>query len=149
MSANQTFGDVYKWTDEEGKIHYGDKPPTGDPIERIEVKKPPPVYDEELEQERREKLKKLLEVYEEEREEKRVQREAEKEKWRERIKHCEEIRKELNYQETMLGRGNVVVYEQDEEGNPVEVDREKWAEQIEELRQEVKKCCDKRYISCA
>jgi len=130
-------GDVYKWTDEEGKIHYGDKPTTGSSIEKIKIKDNP-VYDEELKQQNEEQ-KKLLDIFEEERKERKEQIEEKKQIRRERKKRCEDLRKELNYQESLFGQ-RVVYMVPDEEGKPVAIDKEKWAAQIEELRKAVKKC---------
>ena len=138
-------GDVYKWTDEEGKIHYGDKPTTGSSIEEIKIKGKP-VHDEELIRQN-ETQKKLLDIFEEEREERQEQIEAKNQIRRERIKQCEDLRKELNYEESLFGQG-AIFFESDEEGNAVAVDKEKWAAQIEELREAVKKCCKNRYIRC-
>ena len=95
ISPALTFGDVYKWTDEEGKVHYGDKPSTDSPIEVIDVENAP-VYDKDLQQ-RLEKQKKLLDEYEEEREKKRNQRDTKKEIRREHVKKNEEIREEQKY----------------------------------------------------
>jgi len=67
ISPTLAIGGVYKWTDEEGKIHFGDKPPTESSIEEIKIKDKP-VHDKELMQQN-EKQKKLLDIFEEEREE--------------------------------------------------------------------------------
>ena len=33
--STQGFAQLYKWTDENGKVHYGDKPPEGAKLEKI------------------------------------------------------------------------------------------------------------------
>jgi hypothetical protein len=138
-------GDVYKWTDEEGKIHYGDKPTTGSSTEEIKIKDKS-VHDKELMQQN-EKQKKLLKIYEEERKERNEQREEKKQIRSERIEICEDMRKGLNYQEELFDQ-RAVIMEPDEEGKAVVMDRDKWAAQIEELREAVKECCNNRYIKC-
>ena len=125
--------DIYKWTDEEGKIHYGKKPTTGSFIEEIKIKDKPD-YDEELKQQNEEQ-KKILDVFEEERKERNEQIEEKKQIRRERKERCEDLRKELN-----LFEQRVVIIVPDEEGKPVAIDKEKWAAQFEELRKAVKKC---------
>ncbi len=139
------IGGVYKWTDEEGKVHFGDKPPTDNSIEEMIIKDKP-VHDEELKQQNEEQ-KKLLDIFEEEREERQEKVEEEKQIRRERIKECEDIRKNFNYQESLFEQ-RAVIMEPDEEGNAVAMDREKWATQIEVLRELVKQCCNSRYIKC-
>ena len=37
-----SFGGVYKWTDEEGNIHYGDTPPKQKKINEVDIKPAPP-----------------------------------------------------------------------------------------------------------
>ena len=131
------IGDVYKWIDEEGNIHFGDKPTTGSSIEEIKIKDKS-VDGAELKKQNEEQ-KKLLDIYEEEREERKEQVEEKKQKRRERKKLCEDLRKELNYQKSLF-RGNNVMMVPNEEGKPVAVDRKEWAAHIEELREAVKKC---------
>jgi len=41
ISPALILGDVYKWTDEEGKIHYGNKPPAQIEGEKIQIKQGP------------------------------------------------------------------------------------------------------------
>ena len=41
ISPALIFGDVYKWADEEGKIHYGDKPPAQIEGKEIQVRRGP------------------------------------------------------------------------------------------------------------
>jgi len=87
-------GDIYKWTDEEGKIHYGKKPTTGSFIEEIKIKDKPD-YDEELKQQNEEQ-KKILDVFEEERKERKEQIEEKKQIRRERKERCEDLRFFIN-----------------------------------------------------
>lgn len=38
LAANSAFaGDIYKWTDAEGNVHYGDKPTSSDQPERLAI----------------------------------------------------------------------------------------------------------------
>jgi uncharacterized protein DUF4124 len=138
-------GNVFKWTDEEGKVHFGDKQPTGSSVEELKIKDKP-VHDEKLKNQNEEQ-KKLLDIFEEERKERHKQIEEKNQIQRERKGKCEDIRKELKYQESAFNQGAAIL-ERDEEGNAVVKDREKWVDQIEKLREAVKECCNNRYIRC-
>lgn len=37
LLTSAAYGEVYKWTDADGKVHYGDKPPVQIPIEQLDV----------------------------------------------------------------------------------------------------------------
>jgi len=64
-SAPALATDVYKWVDEDGRIHYGDRP-AGESAEAVEIEPRQPGTDPELEQ-RRDKRDKLLEQFADER----------------------------------------------------------------------------------
>lgn len=57
--------EVYKWVDEQGHVHFGDKPPEQG-AEKLEIDTHAPAQDPSLEQQR-ERRDKLLEMYQEER----------------------------------------------------------------------------------
>ncbi|MCZ6802661.1 MAG: DUF4124 domain-containing protein [Proteobacteria bacterium] len=88
---NTAYSEVYKWTDEDGKVVYGDKPASNN-ADKIIIKNTTPKQDKHF-QERQKKQQKLLDVLQEERNEKIALKKEEKEK-KEKQK-CAEIRKEL------------------------------------------------------
>jgi hypothetical protein len=38
LSAPAAAGDIYKWADEQGRVHFGDKPPVAATVTQVEVK---------------------------------------------------------------------------------------------------------------
>ncbi|MCU7921420.1 MAG: DUF4124 domain-containing protein [Candidatus Thiodiazotropha sp. (ex Dulcina madagascariensis)] len=74
---------VYKWTDEQGRVHFSDRPVTGESTEVKIKERPasqPPVSNQ---QERQLKMKRMLDVYEEDRA---VKKEADQKQAQERKK---------------------------------------------------------------
>ena len=71
------YAEIYKWTDENGGVHYGERPSNPN-SEKIEIKSSTSQPDEGLEKHRK-KQQKLLQSYEDERAEKKQQK-AEDEK---------------------------------------------------------------------
>ncbi len=69
LGASPVNADVYKWTDENGNVIYGDKPPTSDSdASKLRIKKAPAAdsdYNDRLM-----KRKKILDVFQEERQQK-------------------------------------------------------------------------------
>ena len=43
LAANAALAEMYKWVDDEGNVHYGDRPPVKNEFEKM---KPPPAADE-------------------------------------------------------------------------------------------------------
>lgn len=111
LIAPAVHSEIYKWTDENGRIHYGDRPENTD-SETIEVK-PAPLPDKGTE-EHKEKQRKLLEVIDEQREEnKQKQAEVKKEKEQRKI-NCEKSKKYYESVKTASG-----LYQKGEDGDVV------------------------------
>ena len=79
MTAGNVSAGVYRWVDENGKVHFGDRPPADAEAETLEMPEVTPSETPEVSvQERRERQRRLVEALEEEREEKeRKKQEAE------------------------------------------------------------------------
>ncbi len=60
--------EVYRWTDAEGRVHYGDRAPAG-AAERVDLPSAPPVQPDPELAEQRERGRRLLEVWDTERRE--------------------------------------------------------------------------------
>lgn len=87
------IAEIYKWTDENGRVHFGDKP-DGEDVERIEVKTSVP-QDQELEK-RREKRQRLLDSYDKDRQEKTANREQAAKAEKQRKENCAKAQKDLS-----------------------------------------------------
>ncbi len=125
---------VYKWTDEDGRIHYGDRP-TGVDSETIEVK-PAPHPDADIE-ERREKQRKLLELINEEREEDKQKQEATEREKKERQINCENAKK---YYEQLKTAGGL--FKQGEDGSRVVLTDEERASAETQAMDKMEYWCD-------
>ncbi len=103
LASAVATGEVYKWVDTDGNVHYGDRPPaTGVDARSISL---PPAPAEAPDQARRSlKQRRLLEAFEAERNQ-RDQAEAEASAARrERARDCENARREL----ARVERANIV-----------------------------------------
>ena len=83
---------VYRWVDEQGRVHYGDRPPSEKESTRIEIEAPPTPAPGDGE--RREKTQRLLDAMESERDrdkQKAAQAEAEKAR---REQNCQRARQQ-------------------------------------------------------
>lgn len=126
--------EVYKWVDEQGKVHYGDRPMAGAQSMRLrEVPKVTPMPDE-----REQKRERLLQVLDEQRQEKREEAETQKKRKEERERNCNLAKDQLrNYEQAGY------IYEIDKKGNRVIYDEEKKAAAVQTARDAVKQWCGK------
>lgn len=107
--AQSASAQVYRWVDDEGKVHFTDQPPPGEDVERVDVKtSKSSVSGEEVAEQRRAQLE-ALQSEREAREKARADAASER---RERKEKCEAARERYN---------NVVwkkkIHEIDEQGN--------------------------------
>lgn len=86
------YAEIYKWIDENGNTHFGDKPQNQD-AEEIEISTKAAV-DDDME-ERRQKQQRLLEVFDEERQEKKARKAAQRQEKIKRKAKCNEAKKYL------------------------------------------------------
>ena len=127
-------GEIYKCTDEQGAVRYGDKPCEGRSTV-ITPRLPPP--SDENSAERMEKTRRLLRAYQEEHAEEqrlRAEQQAEKEQ---RQRNCVNARDRLQ-QYTQASR----LYRLDEEGNRVGLSDDERRRVTENARAEVARWCD-------
>jgi len=86
------FAQIYKWVDENGRVHFGDKPQS-EAAEMIKVDKTPP--EDRALNEQRKKQQKLLDVYSEERAEAKDMKAKAETAQQKRKANCERARKHL------------------------------------------------------
>jgi hypothetical protein len=92
---------IYRWVDEHGYTHFGDRPPLDEAPEEVELRERTPLAVEEApsavrQSTRREKQQRLLNMYREEREEKREAAEKRERETREREIRCAAAKDRLN-----------------------------------------------------
>lgn len=126
--------EIYKWVDEDGRVHYGEKPPVED-ASKVEIKDSPRV-DDSLQQQSIDQQK-LLQIYEEERNLKKEEKlKAEKEK-AERKKQCQYLASELSD----LKQGGMAFYDLDEKGERKYYSEAELASYIGQKQKEYDKSC--------
>ena len=128
---------VYKWVDENGKVHYGDQPKASQPTVEMNIDDttPAPSYsDDDLSRE--EKRERLLQAMEEDRldkQEKRDKQKAENEKNRQK---CNRYRDRMRHYQ----RANAL-YKLDKDGNRVYMSDSERASATKSLRTKINKYC--------
>ena len=132
---------IYKWVDDEGKVHYGDCPQVD--CEPQEIKLPPALSEEETRQSQ-ERLEKLLEqqkrsdkIRNEVKERKRQEKATKKRQKVENKKRCIFAQQQLY---TLLKKRPV--YSINEKGERVYLDDENRAVEIERMKKEIELYCN-------
>ena len=133
--------EVYKWVDEKGKVHFGDKPPSDNQgSERVEIKQV-----EEVEKrvnqapsaaQRLERQKRLLDSYATEREEKKQAAQKEKEEREKQQRRCVRAKHQLKRYKSAG-----YLYDLDKDGNRVVYSDEKRAKKTQDMERAVQKNC--------
>lgn len=134
MLASICQAEVYKWTDENGRVHYGDRP-QGSESEKLDIKTSVPKPDAELDN-HREKQRKLLDVFAEERAVKNQEKAAAEKKKKELKQQCAERKDYLR----KLKR-SASLYELDEKGNRQYLSNESHDKKIADVEKQIQKYC--------
>lgn len=125
---------VYRWVDEQGNVHFGDKP-HGVDAEEVQIKSPPrsetPAQNGTVDRER------LLRALEAERLERAEQRQARERERAEREQRCFEARDDLRRLETAG-----VVYELDSDGRRRVLSDSERGQALAAARARVQRWCD-------
>jgi len=127
-------GEIYKWVDDDGTVHYGERPHNKDAVKLNVIAKPSVGI---RDQERFKRQERLLKVFEEERQEKASaaqEKRLEKEK---RNQNCLLARRQLfNYQRASM------IYKKDKKGNRVVFAHNERVEAERGAREAVEHWCD-------
>jgi len=126
---------TYRWVDENGQTHFGDRPPTNAASDEVELKAPAPSSDAAA-RERRQRMNEFLEQSQRERAER---NEAEAKLEAKAAKHearCEALRARLKYLKSVSG-----IYRLNSEGERVFVDDEENERIRQEFRARVQSEC--------
>ena len=131
---------IYRWVDDRGRVHFAAYPPT-DQAQQLDIpEEEPPVRApdmQQLDRERGEQRRKLLDTYREERELKRQAAEKQAQEQRQRQQNCAAARKRLDkYQRSSA------IYETLEDGSRRFLSPEERAAELEQMGQAVQHWCD-------
>ena len=137
LTNTQTLNaDVYKWVDEDGRVHYGDKP-SGNQATEIDIKpsssQPARSEDWKTIQQRQKKYLEYLEDERKDRDEIKAKQAAEK---AERQRLCTEA---TEYHQKLLS--NRLWYREDKDGNKVYLDYKEKDEEIRKTKEMMDKFC--------
>ena len=134
LQAPVAGAEVYKWVDEAGNVHYGDRPDKAAGASEIQVDAPSLKTDiGELREEKRERL---LEAMEEDRQELDRQRKQQQAERARRAKQCKRLKN--TYDRYRYASG---VYRKDKEGNRSYFSNEQRAKKEAQLRKRMKEVC--------
>lgn len=134
MASLSGAAEVYRWTDENGRVHFSDKPPRDREAENITERSKPTNIDESGAE--REKLKALFAPETPEEKQFREQREAERLAARaEQRRRCDEARRELHILE------NERFYWVDEDGNGHNASKSERQQAVEQLTAAIERHC--------
>lgn len=129
-----THAEIYKWVDEQGRTHYGDKPHANS--ESVNVKSSPEQSNINVPADRLEKQKRFLRAREIERAQKRQADEKEKREAALRQRNCARAKHELQRQTTATG-----LYRLNEKGERVFLSFEERTKAEKQTRAAIKKWC--------
>ena len=135
-SGMTAMAEIYQWTDADGQVHFGDRPPSSGArtIDMPETSvTTAPTAEERLEQQR-----KLLHAFDEERRQARDAREQAQQDKAERQRNCLEARDNLRSYET-----SSAIYDLDAAGERVYMDNSQREAFMAERRKEVETYCGK------
>ena len=133
LACQQAEAEIYKCTDADGKVHYGDQPCTGEST--IFTPRAGPAVDEDVEA-RKAKTRQLLRAYREENAEKKQKAAEEKAEKERRVQNCH-IARERYQQILSAGR----IYRLDKDGSQVDFTEAERARATSDARAEIEKWC--------
>jgi uncharacterized protein DUF4124 len=134
LQITTAYSEVYKWTDENGKTVYGDKPFSNSASE-IKIKKPP--EQDNYYRERYKKQQKLLNVMQEERDEKISSHNIEMEEKEKQQEKCSTLLKELNE----MKNASHIIEDTDDPNNPRFISDEERKAEEERYGKYIKENC--------
>lgn len=131
--------DIYRWTDEHGRVHYGQRPPPqgAERLDMPSAEAPPGVKDADA-AERRARQKRLLDAYTYEREQDEARREREDQRARELAQECQRVQR---YWRRLAYPGPV--YIKGDDGERQYLNDQQRAAEMERLRPAYRQACGK------
>jgi len=125
--------EIYKWVDEQGNIHYGDKPVNKSKVMDVDISKQGHI---KINNSREQKRRKLLETYADDHQRKNEEKEKQKKQKKKQERGCVLSKDRLKHYERASS-----LYNLDKDGNRVTVSSEEREQHTAELRNKIKKYC--------
>ena len=133
LSISISHAEIYKWVDEQGKVHYGDKPVSNSETLNINTEK---TGNQNSLSKRRERQRKLTESLEEDRQEKQAAAEKKKKQRQKDKRNCAVAQQRLKGYERAG-----YLYGIDKDGKKVIRSNEERQKATDDLRKKVKNYC--------
>ena len=127
--------DIFRWTDEDGQVHYGSRPP-GDQATRVLTQPPPPTVSEPNEQARAQARQRMLDAFDRDRQLRQQQAREEAAEARENAQRCRKLTRHWR----RLHHPGPIYFGNDTQGRRYLDDAERKAEQ-DKLRGPLKSAC--------
>ena len=135
VAATPAFAGAYRWVDENGQTHFGDRPPSHATSKEIQLDSTPPEVDTAA-HERKRQMNEFLEQTEKERAERNAARAQQEARAARQQAHCESLQARLKYLNRVSG-----IYHLNSEGERVFVDDEENERIRREFRARVREEC--------
>ncbi len=142
VSAASSGGErgFYRWVDDQGRVHFGDRPPVGQgQALSLPAGKTPPVDTDQRQRdaERRKARQRLLDVYEEERRSGELARQKAQQQAAKRQQRCLQARRKVSTYER-----SQALYDRQPDGSRRYLSGPERRAEIEDARQHVEQWCD-------
>ncbi|HEY9052387.1 MAG TPA: DUF4124 domain-containing protein [Gammaproteobacteria bacterium] len=135
LLCTNAMAEIYKWTDEQGNVHYSDKPVKED-AQQMEIKTEWATQPRVSEQERQERRQRLLQAYDEDRA-KQKEIDDKEQKQKDKLKRdCVIARDRLARYEKSRG-----LYDFDKDGNRIILEDKERQRITDSLRQQINQNC--------
>ncbi|MCW8935994.1 MAG: DUF4124 domain-containing protein [Gammaproteobacteria bacterium] len=133
LNSATVYAEIYKWVDEQGKVHYGDKPISDSTEMDINISKKGHI---KINNNREQKRQKLLESYADDQEREDKEKEKLKKKKEKHERNCILSIDKLKQYERASS-----IYNLDKEGKRVTISSEERLRKTDNLRKKIKKYC--------
>lgn len=138
--ASAAVAGMYKWTDAQGSVHYGERPPPGSEAREIKPAAPPPEEEAERDRERWDRIlerqQRSDELRREDKERRQQEKAAQQQRELERKRMCASARSNLQTLEQQRP-----VYRIDDKGERVFLDADQRASEIARLKALIAEHC--------
>lgn len=133
LNSATVYAEIYKWVDDQGKVHYGDKPINNSTEMDVNISKQGHI---KIKNSREQKRQKLLESYADDQEREDKKKEKLKKKKKKHERNCVLSIDKLRQYERASS-----LYNLDKDGKRVTVSKEERISRTNNLRKKIKKYC--------
>ncbi len=137
LSPAVSVAEVYRWVDEDGRTHFGDRPPTQAASQEVKVESAPARVDNSA-RDRQQKVNAFLEQKQQERDQQRAADAKAEKQAAKRAEQCTKLRARLKYMDSVS-----TFYNLNEQGERVFVSESENTRIREQFRRKVEETCSR------